>query len=52
MLTGVLRYAGSNLLLRLAQGWKLTPTDLGPTHGEWSVLIWWCDGSCKEGEAP
>jgi hypothetical protein len=38
-------------LRRLAQGWRWS-ADLGPTHGEWSSLMWWCCGACKDGEAP
>ena len=36
---------------RLAQGWRVA-NDLGPVHGAWSVLMWWCIGACKDGEAP
>jgi hypothetical protein len=34
-----------------ADCWKWA-ADLGPTHGLWSTLLWWCCGDCKEGEAP
>lgn len=51
-MTGVYRYVPlSKWLLWLAAGWKFA-ADLGPTHGEWSVLMWWCNGSCGDGEAP
>lgn len=52
MLTGILRYANTDLLLRLALGWQLVPTDLGPTHGEYSVYVWWCCGDCSGEEVP
>lgn len=46
MKTGVFRYIRlPQMLFRLAQGWKIA-ADLGPTHGEWSVLMWWCCGDC------
>ncbi len=51
-LSGVFRYVPHrHLLLRLAQGWRWC-ADLGPVHGEWCSLMWWCDGSCRDGEAP
>lgn len=31
-----------------AAGWTLEPTNLGPTHGAWSVLMTWAG----EGEPP
>ena len=32
------------LLLRMCQGWQPI-SDLGPTHGEWSVICEW-QGEC------
>ena len=52
MICGIYRYiAHDDLLMRLAQGWRWV-ADLGPVHGEWSSLMWWCCGACREGEAP
>lgn len=40
-----------DMLWRLAQGW--TPAgDLGPIHGEWSLLMQWCCGDCGGEYAP
>jgi hypothetical protein len=51
-MTGILRIVGhSDMLRRLAQGWRPV-ADLGPVHGEWSSLMWWCCGDCLDGEAP
>ena len=51
-LSGVYRYVPhSRLLAFLAHGWRPV-ADLGPTHGEWSTLMWWCCGECVDGEAP
>jgi hypothetical protein len=52
MTGGVYRYIPHDALLaRLAQGWRYA-ADLGPVHGEWSSLMWWCIGACEDGEAP
>jgi hypothetical protein len=49
---GVFRYVRHHdLVFRLAEGWKWC-ADLGDIHGEWSCLMWWCNGSCLEDEAP
>ncbi len=51
-LSGVYRYVPhSRILAFLAHGWHPV-ADLGPTHGEWSTLMWWCCGACVDGEAP
>lgn len=51
-IAGIYRYIPlGQWLLRLAEGWRFA-ADLGPTHGEWSVLMWWCVGACADGEAP
>ena len=51
-LSGVYRYVPhSRLLAFLAHGWRPV-ADLGPTHGEYSSLMWWCCGACVDGEAP
>jgi hypothetical protein len=50
--TGIFRFVPHDALLRrLAQGWRYA-ADLGDTHGQWSVLMWWCCSDCAEGEAP
>lgn len=51
-LSGIYRYVRhSDLLQFLALGW--TPVaDLGPTHGEWSSLMWFCCGDCHDHEPP
>lgn len=50
--TGVFRYIRlKDKDAKLAQGWRHA-ADLGPTHGRWSVLMWWCCGDCLDGEAP
>lgn len=51
-LSGIYRYVRhSDLLQFLALGW--TPVaDLGPTHGEWSSLMWFCCGDCHDYEPP
>lgn len=51
-MTGVYRYIPiEHLLFRLAQGWIIA-ADLGPVHGQWRWLGWWCCGRCNDGEAP
>lgn len=51
-ITGIFRYIRTkDVADRMDQGWRYVG-DLGPTHGQWSVLMWWCDGSCRDGEAP
>jgi hypothetical protein len=51
-MTGILRYVPhADLLARLAQGWRYV-ADLGPIHGEWACLMWFCCGACQDGEAP
>ncbi len=50
--TGVFRYVTHDrLLLHLAHGW-LWKAYLGPIHGEWSSLLWWCSGDCQNHEVP
>lgn len=50
--TGILRFVlHRDFTKRLAQGWQYA-ADLGPYTGQFSCLMWWCDGSCKDGEAP
>jgi len=52
ILTGIFRYIRtSEVADRLDQGWRYA-ADLGVPHGQWSVLMWFCDGSCNDGEAP
>lgn len=36
---------------RLSDGWRYAGT-LGRTHGEWSVLMYWCCGDCGGEFAP
>jgi len=50
MTSGIFRIVRHEYLLaRLAQGWRYA-ADLGPVHGEWSVLMWWCCGMCEDSE--
>lgn len=50
--TGIYRYVTHDrLLVFLAHCWR-PAADLGPIHGEWSTLMWWCCGDCRDGEAP
>jgi hypothetical protein len=52
MLTGVFRYVRHELVAdRLAQGWRYAG-NLGRTHDQWSVLMWWCCGACETWEVP
>lgn len=47
-LTGVFRYVRhEDVEARAASGWKFI-TELG----EWSCLMWFCVGACREGEPP
>lgn len=49
-LAGIFRYARHDDLLGwLALGWRWAG-DLGPVHGLWSSLIWWCCGDCRDCE--
>ena len=49
---GIFRYIPHDtLLVRLVQGWRYA-ADLGPVHGEWSSLCWWCCGACGGEYAP
>jgi len=44
--TGLFRYVRHDKIFEMmAAGWMLA-CGLGPTHGEWSVLMWRCD--CEE----
>lgn len=45
--TGLFRYVRHHQIdCYLRRGWMVA-ADLGPTHGEWSVLCWHCDcGAC------
>lgn len=44
--TGTFRYARFQDLEKFLQAGWMVVADLGPTHGQWSCLIWRCD--CKE----
>ena len=51
-LCGIFRYVPHHSLLAyLSHGWRFV-ADLGETHGQWSSLLWWCSGTCRDGEAP
>ena len=51
-MTGIYRYVRhADVADYIAQGWR-SVADLGPIHGEWSVLMWFCSGACRDGEAP
>ncbi len=51
-ISGIFRYIRhDDVVHRLKDGWMLAGT-LGPTHSRWSVLMSWCCGDCKDGEAP
>ena len=40
---GIYRYIRhQHVAAHLALGWMIA-ADLGPTHGQWSVLMWHCD---------
>lgn len=48
ILTGHFRYQRrADVADRLNDGWRYV-ADLGVPHGLWSVLMWFCDASCKE----
>lgn len=50
--TGILAYVrNADVADRLDNGWRYA-ADLGVPHGSYSVLMWWCCGDCKDGEAP
>lgn len=50
ILTGVFQYVRKgDVAERLDEGWKHA-ADLGVPHGQYSVLMWWCCGDCKEDE--
>jgi hypothetical protein len=50
VLTGVFNYVRKgDIAERMDAGWKFC-RDLGAPHGDYSVLMWWCCGNCKEGE--
>lgn len=50
--TGIIRYVLHKDLVRyLADGW-IYAADLGPYTGQYSTLMWWCSGDCKDGESP
>lgn len=52
MLDGVYRFIRHpDVAERMADGWQWRG-DLGPVHGRWSTLMWWCCGECLDGEAP
>lgn len=41
--TGLLRYVRHGRIPDMMErGWMVV-ADLGPTHGQWSVLMWHCD---------
>lgn len=51
-MTGIYRYIRHTDMLRyLATGWQWR-ADLGEHHGQWSSLMWFCCGACRDGEAP
>lgn len=51
VLIGVFDYARKgDIAERMNDGWKFV-RDLGVPHGEYSVLMWFCCGDCKEDEA-
>jgi hypothetical protein len=51
VLTGVFDYVRKgDVAERMAGGWKFA-RELGVPHGEYSVLMWFCCGDCKEDEA-
>lgn len=50
VLTGVFRFVRhADVIRRLVQGWRVA-FDLGETHGQWSVAMWWCCGDCDDCE--
>lgn len=50
VLTGVFEYVRKgDVADRMDDCWKFV-RDLGVPHGQYSVLMWWCCGDCKEGE--
>ncbi len=41
--TGLFRYVRHDAVASyLMRGWMIA-ADLGPTHGQWSVLMWHCE---------
>lgn len=41
--TGLFRYVGWGAVsAHLARGW-MAAADLGPSHGQWSLLMWHCE---------
>lgn len=48
-MTGIYRFIPHcDVADRMAQGWRY----LGFAREHWSALMWWCCGSCRDGEAP
>jgi hypothetical protein len=51
-MNGIYRYVRlPDVADRMADGWRWR-ADMGPVHGRWSALMWWCCGDCADGEAP
>lgn len=51
-MNGIFRYVRHyDVADRMDQGWRYAG-NLGRIHGEWSTLMWFCNGSCRDGEAP
>jgi hypothetical protein len=50
--SGVFRYIRlGEVADRLNSGWRYA-AHLGQPHGQYSVLMWWCCGDCKDDEVP
>jgi hypothetical protein len=50
--TGIIRFVlHRDFTKLLAQGWQYV-ADLGDYSGQFSCLMWWCNGSCKDEEVP
>jgi len=53
MREGVFRFIPlDDVHARLDDGWRIAAADLGPYHGRFAGLMWWCCGECMPGEAP
>lgn len=51
-MTGVFRFIRHHDVAdRMNEGWRYAGY-LGPMHGSWSCLMWWCCGACKDNEVP
>jgi hypothetical protein len=49
---GIFAFVAHRLvIMALSNGWRFVG-DLGPVHGQWSLLMWWCCGDCKDREPP